>query len=293
MRRYLLLVGGAAGTTDQEAVGRAHQVLAAEGATEVTWVSEPPELQAALDALDGRTLVIAGGDGTLHVVMGALDERDALAEVTVGLIPLGTGNDLARGLGLPLDPGAAAKVVAEGRPHAIDLIRTDDHVVMNAAHAGIGVTAAEHAATLKDLAPEGLGTVAYRVGAVTAGLRPDSLDLRVEVDGVPLGDGAALLLVGVGNGPTIGGGTRLFPDADPTDGQLEVIAVDDLGVWERLELGLAARRGDHLDMDGVHMLRGHEVVVRGVAAWNDDGELRPPRDDRTLRIDPAAWHLLR
>jgi hypothetical protein len=63
-------------------------------------------------------------------------------------------------------------------------------------------------------------------------------------------------------------------------------------VWERLRLGLAVRGGAHLDLDGVMALRGHEVVVTGTAAWNDDGELRDPEHRRTLAVDPHAWQVI-
>ena len=66
---------------------------------------------------DGREVVVAGGDGSLHAVVAALHERGELADAAVGLIPLGTGNDFARGVGLPLDPAEAA-AGARRRPSA-------------------------------------------------------------------------------------------------------------------------------------------------------------------------------
>lgn len=288
MDDFLLMVGGRAGSTEDAAVEAARTELADHAAVEVVTSAAPPDLDAALDALDGRVLVIAGGDGSVHVVANALDRRGELAGTMLGLVPLGTGNDLARTVGLPLDPAGAARRVAEGAPLPLDLIRTAEGVVVNAAHAGIGVAAAEQAADLKDA----LGPAAYPAGAVAAGASADPLALRVEVDGRPLGDGE-LLVVGVGNGRTVGGGTALFPDADPADGLLEVVAAADGGVWERLRLGLATRRGEHGDLEGVHLTRGREVVVTGAATWNDDGELGEEVDGRRLRVEPAAWRLLR
>lgn len=288
-----MLVAAAAGSTDGAAVEAAREVLAGAGAVEAVTLETEHDLEEALERLEGRTPVVAGGDGTLHVVAAALDRRGALGAVPLGLVPLGTGNDLARGLGLPLEPGEAAGRIAGGTPGPVDLLRGTGEmagaIVLNAAHAGIGVTAAEHAAGLKEV----VGGAAYAAGAARAGIASDGLDLRVEVDGEPLAGGRPLLLVGVGNGCSIGGGTLLFPDADPADGLLEVVAVDDRGVFERLRLGLAARLGTHLDLDGVHAARGREVAVAGEAAWNDDGELGTTCAGRALRVDAGAWSLVR
>jgi YegS/Rv2252/BmrU family lipid kinase len=288
MDAYLLLVGGAAGSAEDDAVDAARAVLAEGADVDVVTCAEPPDLHAALDGLAGRTLVIAGGDGSVHVVVDALDRRGTLAEVTLGLVPLGTGNDLARTLGIPLDPAEAARRVRGGTPQPLDRVRTPQGVVVNAAHAGIGVAAASNAASMKGA----LGPVAYPAGAVAAGLTADGIALRVEVDGRRIGDGD-LLVVGVGNGRTVGGGTALFPDADPADGLLDVVAIADGGVRERVRLGLAARSGDHADLDGVHVARGREITVTGTAAWNDDGELGDPVEDRVLRVEAGAWRLLR
>ena len=112
-------------------------------------------------------MVVCGGDGSVHAVVAAL-HRAGAAGPPVGLIPLGTGNDLARALGLPLDPAAAARVVLDGRPRTLDLLVDDaGGMVVNAVHLGVGAEAARQAAALKPR----LGRLAYLVGGVSAGLR--------------------------------------------------------------------------------------------------------------------------
>ena len=61
-----------------------------------------------------RRIVVAGGDGSLHAVVAALHRRNDLADAVLGLIPLGTGNDFARCMGIPLDPEEAARVILDG-----------------------------------------------------------------------------------------------------------------------------------------------------------------------------------
>jgi YegS/Rv2252/BmrU family lipid kinase len=287
---YLLLVAAAAGSADGEAVAAAREVLGSAAPTEIALTSDPAQLDAVLDRGGGRTLVVAGGDGTLHVVVNALARRDELADALLGLIPLGTGNDLARTLGVPLDPAEAAQRVIAGSPAPLDLLTGGGDVIINAAHAGIGVLAAENAAGLKGV----MGPAAYPAGAVAAGVSAEALELRVEVDGEPLAEGRPLLIVGVGNGRTVGGGTELFPDADPADGLLDVVAVADRGAMDRLRLGLATRKGQHHELDGVVTARGRRAVISGVALWNDDGEVGDePCDGRVLAVAPAAWQLIR
>ncbi len=95
-------------------------------------------------------MVAAGGDGTLHVVAQRLRRLGLLADAVLGLSPLGTGNDLARTVGIPLDPRATAAVVLSGRPRPLDLL-VDDRggVAVNAVHCGVGGVAVRHAAPLE------------------------------------------------------------------------------------------------------------------------------------------------
>ncbi len=97
-----------------EGLEEAVAVLRARAETTVVEVAEPGELEAALAGLTAGTVVAAGGDGTLNMLVQHLWERDRLHQVVLGLLPLGTGNDLARTVGIPLDAEAAAAVVLGG-----------------------------------------------------------------------------------------------------------------------------------------------------------------------------------
>ncbi len=299
---HLLLASAPAGSAGEEAVAAARKVLAAAGPVELVTTTTEQELDAALDRLDGRTLVIAGGDGSLHLVVsrlyarGALDAGGALASTRLGLVPLGTGNDLARTLDLPLDPADAAHLVLSAGSRPLDLLLDDaGGLVVNAVHVGVGAEAAAAAGRLKPR----LGPLAYPIGAVAAGLRTTGWWLRVEVDGRIVADShRRTLMVGIGNGRGIGGGTQLLPHAEPDDGRLDVVTSRACGPFARVRYGAALQAGRHLADPGSRSVRGSRVTVtvrEGAEPVdvNADGELGDCIRRRTWTVAPGAWSLLR
>lgn len=286
--RYLLVASSKAGSTDDEAITAAVEVLEAE----LSLCEQPDDLEATFDRLDGRTLVVAGGDGSLHLAVRKLLARGELATTRLGLVPLGTGNDLARALDIPLDAADAARLVRDGQPLPLDLI-TDDAggVVVNAVHVGIGADAAASAGSLKPR----LGPMAYPIGAVRAGLRSVGWRLRVEVDGRVVADThRKTLMVGIGNGRGIGGGTPLLPLAVPDDGLLDVMVSQASGPIARVRFGAALSSGQHLSDKAVRHARGTFVTVMGEQVGvNADGEVGDDLRRRTWTIQPGAWSLIR
>lgn len=265
------------------------EALGARVPTRVVELSDGAELAAALGEARGSTVVAVGGDGTLHVVVQHLRDRGLLADTVLGLLPVGTGNDLARSVGIPLDAGAAAAVVLEGVARPLDLLVDDaGGVAVNAVHAGIGGLAAVRAAPLKPL----LGAFAYRAAAAWAGARARGWRVRVEVDGRALAD-APVLVVAVGNGATIGGGTLLWPGARPDDGLADVMVAPAGGLVSRLALAGALRSGDPRRVPGVVFGRGASVRVVGEAMpYNADGEALGPYTGRSWRVERGHWRLL-
>ena len=246
-------------------------------------------LDNSLAAQPRPTIVAAGGDGTLGLLVDRLRNRAVLGDVVLGLLPLGTGNDFARTLGIPLDPRRAAHAILEGVTRSLDLLVNDTGgIAVNAVHAGIGGLAAIKAAPLKPW----LGRMAYAVGAATAGARSTGWNVRVEVDGAPVMSGRALL-VGLGNGCTIGGGTLLWPRAEPDDGIVEVLVARAGGMVSRLTLAACLRRGDPGRVSDVTLTRGRSVRVEGEPVpYNVDGEVRPPASTGCWTVEHGAWRLI-
>lgn len=290
MTSGLLVVSNAsAGSGEAEDLEAALTVLREGGEVEVVACEGPEDLDRLIDGLDGRALVVAGGDGSLHLAVNRLFEKQRLADVAVGLIPLGTGNDFARGLGVPLDPAEAARECLGGGRRLLDLATTDlGPVMVNASHAGLGAVAAEKSEGLKPR----LGPLSYPLGALLAGVSERGYQLEVMVDGEVMSDGPTLM-VGIANGPSIGGGTELAPGAEPDDGLLDVVVVTAVGPITRAAFGAALRKGEHLERDDVLHRRGREVHLSGDPVAHDmDGELLEGRERVTYTVVPRAWQFL-
>lgn len=288
MSGYVLLVNRTAGSSEDAVVDQVALLLRTAGHdVEVRACSRPDDVDDVVAAMGERTLVVCGGDGSLHVAIGRLRAADRL-DVPVGLVPLGTGNDFARAVGVPLeDPGAAVEHLLANEARPMDLlVGSDGRACVNALHLGLGATAAARADAMKDT----LDDLAYPLGAILAGLTAGGTPMRIEVDGEVVADGATLL-VAVCNGTGFGGGARIAPEADPSDGLLDVVVVQAVGPVARAAFGVALQRGTHLDRDDVVLVRGRRVTVEGDGLRDDvDGELGEPGDAaHGWEIDAGAW----
>ena len=290
----LLITNADAGSSDE--LGAALEVLHGHASVEVAETSNPGELDGVLHRAGSRPIVVAGGDGSLHAVVATLHRRNDLADKVLGLLPLGTGNDFARTIGVPLDPVEAAKALVSAVPRAMDLVVDElGQVVVNNVHVGTSALASRHGAVWKErLGRFGLGLLGYPIGAVTAALNPPSVRLHVEVDGQVVADvDRPILMVAVGNGASVGGGTEITPDADPGDGQVDVLVSFATGPGARLGYVADLLRRRHPERDDTLFLRGTEVSLSGEDFWiSADGELSGPEGRRTWHVERAAYSML-
>jgi len=210
------------------------------------------ELAAAAVRAGEDVVVAAGGDGTIcEVVQGLHDAgRGAL-----GVIPLGTGNDAARTLGLPLELEGAARVVLGGARRRVDLMRAGDRVVLNAI--GIGLLGAinVNAAGIKVMR----GIAAYLAAALGTLFTYRSPEIGA-TDGTFAYRGGMTILA-IHNGPTTGGGFRLAPAAVPDDGALDACLVGPVGIAGRVVRLGAALKGTLGTTPGAHELRFQRLTL--------------------------------
>jgi YegS/Rv2252/BmrU family lipid kinase len=301
MDPLLVITNSDAGTADQESLDQALSVLRERVSVEVQATGDPGELDGVLHRAGSRRIVVAGGDGSLHAVISALHRRNDLKNTVLGLLPLGTGNDFARGNDLPLDIEEAARVILEGEPRPMDLVVDEvGEVVVNSVHVGAGANASRRGARWKErlgsvgVGKVNLGKLGYPIGAALTAWNPPILRLRVEVDGQVVNDfDQPVLMVAVGNGPSVGGGTELTPEAVPDDGQVDVMISRAVGPWERVRYAVHLGIGRHHEQDEVLYLRGASVSVSGEQFWcSADGEIYGPERQRTWHVEPQAYSMV-
>ncbi|MGP4015755.1 diacylglycerol/lipid kinase family protein [Saccharopolyspora sp. 5N708] len=238
--------------------------------------------RAVADGAD--VLAVVGGDGAAHLAVQACAE----SETALALIPAGTGNDLARGLGVPLDPIAASHTVARalrtGQRHRIDLGKVagaDWFATVLCA----GFDSRVNARANRMRWPRGKRRYDLAVVRELVGLRP--MPLRVETE-----EGTAELnatLVAVGNTACYGGGIPVCPDADAADGLFDLTVVGELSRRDLVRILPTLRTGRHIEHPAVCTLRARRVRLGGENGWlaYADGEPQA-RLPLSMRCVPAA-----
>lgn len=226
-------------------------------------------------------VVAVGGDGTAHEVVNGVAETDA----AFGLIPVGTGNDLALALGVPADPGAALDLLVSGVTRRIDLARFDGDAAPTttaqgagrrplrwfANSLGLGFEAQVTIESRKVKLLKGFPVYLWAVARALGGLRCP--DLEITADGRVL-EGRRLLLC-IGNGPRVGGGFWLTPDARNDDGLLDLCIVEAMGRGRVMTRLPRALKGTHTGESWVTMLRAKRIEIESADGFpfHADGEI--------------------
>lgn len=248
-------------------------------------LSNVRKLAAEAAGLRYHRVVAAGGDGTAHAVLNALRG----SHTALGLLPLGHGNDLARALGIPLHPLAAAEFLLHAPVAAIDLACVGSEAY--ACVAGVGFDA-ETNRRANGWGPRPTGHARYFLAALRtlASYRP----LRVELVSDTEGFAGEVMWVSVANTPTYGGGLRIAPGAAVDDGALDVCLVERISPLALLKLYPALLRGTHRQAACVRYFRATRLMLRAPAGAElfADGEFlaRLPVE---IRVEPAAVQVLR
>ena len=237
--------------------------------------------QCVADGIEA--LVVCGGDGMVHLGVQAV----AGTETPLGIIPAGTGNDVARYLDLPRsDPALAADVVARGKERVIDLARVGSVHFVTVLAAGFDAIVNERANAMAW--PK--GQMRYNL-ATLAELRVLApIPYVLELDGVE--ERLEATLVAVGNGPSFGGGLRITEGAELDDGMLDVVVIRPLSKLGLLRTYPKLFKGTHVHAPQYqhHRVRRVTVAAPGIVAYAD-GE-RIGALPLTIEVVPGALRVL-
>jgi YegS/Rv2252/BmrU family lipid kinase len=235
-----------------------HYVSPADDISELT-----KELAERFDVIVG-----CGGDGTISRVLNGAVGTD----VTVGLLPIGSGNDFAKSIHLPKDLDECLQIIKKGTPKEIDMLKVSgdsDTWCCNTLGFGFDGWANYHSARIQKLK----GGMIYVFGALKAAFTFDGMRLRLKYDQEFLeGD---FLMVTACNGPVEGGNFKVAPQAANDDGWLDVLLIEKISLIRLLWLLPRVPFGVKEKWHGVRFLRCRELNINSdiPVAVHCDGEL--------------------
>ena len=219
-----------------------------------TITASPEELAAALARAEGRRVLLAGGDGSLHAVANL-----SVPTPEIALLPAGRANNLANALGVPTQWRAAIRLAVRGEAKPFDAlaVRTPERSLV----AVEGVSAGFHASARALYEGENSGHLAAGAGAFARAFRHFApVPVRLSVDGYLVEDDPVAQIF-LSNAPLFAYGFRVDPIAKVDDGMLEAIVLRATTRRETLSLMRAAHGGRHLDRPGVDWYRGVEAKL--------------------------------
>lgn len=249
------------------------------------------ELAAARAANEGcDALYVAGGDGTLNAALRGLTSRGAAGTMPVGVIPLGTGNDFAKALGLGEEPEPALDALLEARVIHVDLGTLNDRPFANTSAGGFIADVSESVTeTLKNTA----GKLAYLVGGARALVGTEPFSARLVVQGAErsaaVDSQLDVQLFAVCNARFIGGGYPIAPAAMIDDGLLDVLVVPRMPMLQFVTVLQRLSAGQHTDDPSVVHFRAaaFDMEFDRTVRVNTDGEVLDA-DRCRYRVRPRA-----
>jgi diacylglycerol kinase (ATP) len=257
---------------------------------EFDWIETkgPEDAVDAAQHWEEGLLIVAGGDGTVHDVVNGLGRAGFPKGVTLGILPAGTGNDLAATLCIPEDPELAEDVIRQNRERRLDVGRVRSEGVgerffINVATGGLG---AEISNVNDEELKKRWGKLSYLRASLEVARNFDVRELTLYIDGEERQVKA--VNIAVGNCRYTGGGWPATPKANPEDGLLDVVVIETLGVADLLNLAPAVlAESGYLDKDGVLFVRAKEIRV----------ETQPPgleftADGEIIGNEPARFSVL-
>lgn len=268
-KKALLLINHHARKGKQQ-VATARQQLQSLGLELLEQEMPPPDqLSDVIRRYGGEVdlVIIGGGDGTVNAAIAGLIDT----QLPLGLLPLGTANDLARTLEIPLDIAKACQVIAAGNAQQIDVGWVNGQHFFNVASLGLSVKITRQ---LTKEVKKRWGVLAYAVSAFQVLWKSRLFNAEIR-----LSDGQVhcvkTIQIAVGNGRFYGGGMAVAPNAAINDGRLDLYSLGLEHWWQMLALFPLLHRGHHASTPWSDSWEGQEFYVqtRRPRSINTDGEI--------------------
>ena len=249
------------------------------------------ELAAQAVTQGARHIVAVGGDGTVHEVANGLLQSDS--DAALGVIPIGSGNDFAKMTGVYRhDPVRAVARLVTARSRRFDAGRVLNEWFVNSVGFGFGPAVVR----TRNAMPNLRGFLSYLVPVIKTffHFEPPLFDLAAP----GFRERGYMMLVEVCNGTHAGGSYRIAPDADPSDGKLDVCLIRRVSLPRFLLAIPRVMRGTHLGMREVALIKTAKLVVRSPEqplVLHVDGELREPGagvNDCTVTLERGRLNVL-
>jgi YegS/Rv2252/BmrU family lipid kinase len=229
-------------------------------------------------------VIIGGGDGTLNAAIEGLVDT----QLPLGILPLGTANDLARTLEIPVDLPKACQVIATGQYQRIDLGLVNDKYFFNVASCGLSVQITQRI-TKEDKSRWGILAYLSMALKMIWQARPFRAEIRINGEEIRI----KTIQIAIGNGRYYGGGMAVSYDAKIDDQRLDLYSLEMHHWWQILFILPALWRGRHADLPGVRTLQGteFEIYTRKSRSINTDGEITTSTP-ATFRVIPQVISVL-
>jgi len=282
-----VLVNRAAGASSATDAGlammRLLQEAGAEASLTATENAEHARVCAGESARSGSVIVAVGGDGTVGSLAGTVVREGG----TLGLVPIGRGNDFARQLGVPTVPREIAQVLLTGRVKAVDVIDVDGRIVVGSVYAGIDSLTSE----LVNRAHWLPAKLQYPFAALRAIATHRSTPYTISIDGNEQTVRAHTVVAA--NSGFYGSGMHVAPTARIDDGLLNVVIIGEAGRRRLLKALRLVYDGKHVTLDEVTETIAREVTIASVgalAAYADGDRIGPL--PVTARVLPGALNVI-
>lgn len=240
---------------------------------------------------DGEDCIISmGGDGTVNEVVSGI--YDAKRDTPLAIYPAGTVNDFAESMGIPKDPYDFYTMVVYGKKSAVDIGLCGDSAFINVCAVG---AFSEIGYSVPDEAKSAVGRLAYYAEGFRMFREKDFLksgfDVHIDCDGEIIDTKAMIVMVS--NSNSVGGFSKISPEADVKDGLLELAVIEEMSMTKLFELFRTVGLGKHIDHDHFIYRHGKKIELRADTPMHVDidGE-KGPCLPQTIQVVPGAVQLI-